>query len=333
MSKTKISVIMPAYNAGRYIAESIKSILNSNYENIELIIINDGSIDDTEAIVKSFKDSRIHLINNNINQGIVYSLNKGIIEAEGKFIARMDADDISFPNRFTNQLEILISKDLDIISSCAITTNKVSKRFIGIKLNLDELRLALAFFNPIVHPLVMGTAEIFKNNLYDNNFQHAEDYELWSRLVLNGARFHTTSDILLKYRVHAGQISKTKHNHQKITRDSISANYINSVNVKFLNRQYQIIDHTDPFEIIQKFIESEYINTKSLSHLFIDKLYIELALENKIYPSIYNLENFYITLGTMHKPSNSLRLSSKILNGKSLVNNTFTRRLINRIYR
>ena len=104
-----ISVIMPAYNVGKYISAAIRSTLNQTYLNFELIIINDGSSDNTLDIALSYQDSRIYIMNNSKNLGIVKSLNKAINVSKGKYIARTDADDINMPKRFQAQVEFLES--------------------------------------------------------------------------------------------------------------------------------------------------------------------------------------------------------------------------------
>lgn len=112
-----ISVLMPAYNAEKYIKEAIESILNQTFSNFEFIIIDDGSIDATEEIIKSFKDSRIVYIKNEKNLGLIKTLNKGISIARGEFIARMDSDDISMPQRFELQLDVFKKyKGVDIVN-------------------------------------------------------------------------------------------------------------------------------------------------------------------------------------------------------------------------
>ena len=113
----KVSIVIPVYNAEKYIKEAIESILNQTFSNFEFIIIDDGSIDATEEIIKSFKDSRIVYIKNEKNLGLIKTLNKGISIARGEFIARMDSDDISMPQRFELQLDVFKKyKGVDIVN-------------------------------------------------------------------------------------------------------------------------------------------------------------------------------------------------------------------------
>ena len=98
--KSLISVLMPVYNVEKYLQEAIESILNQTYSNFEFLIINDGSSDKSGEIINSYNDSRIVYLQNNKNKGLVYTLNYGISLAKGEYIARMDGDDISLPDRF-----------------------------------------------------------------------------------------------------------------------------------------------------------------------------------------------------------------------------------------
>ncbi len=102
-----ISVVMPVYNGAKYLKEAIESVLNQSFKDFELILINDGSTDSSESIIKSFDEPRIVYLNNGGNLGLSKSFNKGIIAAKGTYIARMDADDVSLPNRFEIQLDYL----------------------------------------------------------------------------------------------------------------------------------------------------------------------------------------------------------------------------------
>ena len=103
----KVSVVMPAYNAEKYIGEAIESILNQTFRNFEFIIINDGSVDRTKEIIQEYDDPRIVLLENDKNSGIVVTLNKGVDAATGEYIARMDADDIALSNRIEQQVMFL----------------------------------------------------------------------------------------------------------------------------------------------------------------------------------------------------------------------------------
>ena len=123
----KISVVMPAYNAEKYIGEAIESILNQTFKDFEFIIINDGSVDHTKEIIREYNDPRIVLLENDKNRGIVLSLNKGLDAATGKYIARMDADDIATKDRLEKQLEFLQVKSYDMVGCNAIKIDENGK--------------------------------------------------------------------------------------------------------------------------------------------------------------------------------------------------------------
>ena len=123
MKSPQISVVMPAYNAEKYITEAIDSILFQTFKDFEFIIINDASTDSTKDIIESYKDPRIKLVNNEQNKGVAKSLNIGISVACGKYIARMDADDIALPERFQKQFDFMEQHpNIDVCGSWAKKT-------------------------------------------------------------------------------------------------------------------------------------------------------------------------------------------------------------------
>lgn len=204
-----ISVILPVYNSDSFLKESIDSIINQTFRDWELIIINDGSTDKSEEIILSYKDDRIKYHKNNENIGLIKTLNKGIDLSTSKYIARMDADDISDIKRFEKQFEFLENNPQIgmcgtfalIINNTGETTGKI------IHLTEDEyLQVNLLFSVPFVHPSMMIRREILQNERFNSDFTHTEDYDLWCRI----ARNHKTANIplfLLKYRWHGDNVS------------------------------------------------------------------------------------------------------------------------------
>ena len=182
-----ISVILPCYNADKHLTLALNSIINQTYSNLEIITINDGSSDKTLNILKSYaeKDSRIIIIDNIKNVGLVKSLNKGILKSRGDYIARMDADDISFLNRFENQKKYLEIKKIDLLSSGFVKINGEGQ-IIGKSFNPvsqpNSCFYQSFFKNPILHPSLFIKTEILKKNLYGGtNTEHTEEFELWNR--------------------------------------------------------------------------------------------------------------------------------------------------------
>jgi len=211
-----ISVLMPAYNAAGSVAKTITSVLDQTFEDFEFIIVNDGSIDDTKNIIEGFEDDRIKLLNNSENMGIVSTLNKGLDYCRGKYICRIDADDICHKKRFIYQYNFM-EKNPDCIVSGThykkIINNKVSrassKHFFSV--NNEELRIRMLRNNPIGHSTVMFRKKLITNHglKYDSKFQHCEDYALWFQAMKYG-EIHIINRPLVYYRQHDDQISK-KH--------------------------------------------------------------------------------------------------------------------------
>jgi glycosyltransferase involved in cell wall biosynthesis len=211
--KPSISVIMPIYNGEKYLKEAIESILTQSFKDFEFIIINDGSTDGTENIIKAFSDPRIVYIDNGGNLGLATSLNAGIEAARGAYIARMDADDVSLPGRFEKQFSYLESKPhIGIVGSSIILIDGSGKKValhkrpgahVGIK-------FSSLFSSPMYHPTVMGRGEIFKRHHYSETFSNSEDYELWSRLLFKTeVKFSNLANPVLKYRVYPQSFTQT----------------------------------------------------------------------------------------------------------------------------
>jgi glycosyltransferase involved in cell wall biosynthesis len=203
-----ISVILPAYNAEKFIKEAVQSILDQTVNDFELIVINDASTDGTLDILQSFNDSRISIINNEINLKVVKSLNKGLELAKGEFIARMDADDISLPNRFEKQLQYFKQHpEVDICGTWVEVFDGGNAVFKPYEKH-EDIRANLLFLNEIVHPSVMmRKSSLINHHLsYEESFINAEDYGLWVA-AMDKLRFANVQEVLLRYRLHANNVS------------------------------------------------------------------------------------------------------------------------------
>lgn len=224
-----VSVILPVYNAEKYLSSAIESILNQTYKNIELIVINDGSTDESELIIQKIveRDSRIVPISRE-NKGLIYTLNEGISLSTGKYIARMDADDISNENRIATQVDYLEkNKDICLVGSFFDSIDENDKFLSSITLCENDNEIKEWFFlgNPICHPSIMINKNIVGNDfLYDNDWDSAEDFELWIRLSLK-YRMYNIPKPLIKYRIHSGSISSKKLKYQLTQSNKLRANY------------------------------------------------------------------------------------------------------------
>lgn len=208
----KISVIMSVYNDSEYLTDCIESILNQSFANFEFIITNDCSTDDSLQIIRNYAnhDKRIKLINNVENIGLTKSLNKMIKIAKGEYIARMDGDDISFPERFKEQIDIFTTKkEVDIVFANTIYIDINGKKICNSWRpdSTDKIISLLPYRNYITHPTVMVKRNCLeKYNGYNNNCRTGQDHELWSRMKAGGVHFYFLNKRLLYYRLNPGSV-------------------------------------------------------------------------------------------------------------------------------
>lgn len=215
MNIPAVSVVLPAYNCEKYIAKSIESVLHQTFTDFEFIIINDGSTDRTEEIIKSFSDPRILYQVNNTNKGLVFTLNKGIDIANGRYIARMDGDDIALPDRFEKQLNYLDKKNnVDLLATVVSLIDENDNQcgtWRSDERNTSEkdIRKQLPKDNCIAHPTVMGKTETFKKYKYDHTQSQSEDYDLWLRMMSGGVIIHKLPEPLLLHRILASSFTRS----------------------------------------------------------------------------------------------------------------------------
>lgn len=221
MSQPLVSVLMPCYNVEKYVEESMNSILNQTYTNLEIIAINDCSQDRTGEILQRMaqKDKRIKVIDNEQNLRLIKTLNKGISLCNGEYIARMDSDDIALPARIEKEVAFLKkNKDHDIVSTLfyAFRSENPSKRdFHHSPLYDRELRAYMLFKSGICHPACMIRKRIFTELglKFETEYLHVEDYALWSEAIYK-TKLANIGEPLLLYRVHKNQVSSLNENLQ-----------------------------------------------------------------------------------------------------------------------
>jgi glycosyltransferase involved in cell wall biosynthesis len=216
-----ISVIMPVYNSANYLPQAIKSILNQTYTNFEFIIIDDGSTDLSLQIIKKFAkiDERIVVIHNKKNLGICLSLNKGIKLAKGNYIARMDSDDWSYPNRLLKQF-VFMKKHPEVSvcgGSIRVCDNNLKIKSIRhYPISDKKIRENIFKINPFAHPAVMYKKQsIIKAGGYNEKLFTVEDYDLYFRLGIEG-KFANLTDIILKLRIRYDSISYSNVSRQTL---------------------------------------------------------------------------------------------------------------------
>lgn len=212
-----ISVVMPVYNCALYIEEAVNSILNQTFTDFELLIIDDASTDGTSEILKKLTDSRIKIICKGLNQGVSIATNEGFKLARGKYIARMDGDDIAIKERFEKQLAILENNSNILVCGSLV-------QYLG---GTDNILPHKEFHREIITELLiscsicMGAAMFRRKELegyfYEKNKHSGEDYDFWTKIAWLG-EFYNIQEVLLRYRVHETQASRI-HKPQQIVDD------------------------------------------------------------------------------------------------------------------
>lgn len=207
---------MPIYNAQQDLRQAIESILSQSFSDFELLIIDDGSTDQSVQIVRSFTDPRIYLISQPRNLGLVAALNKGLEEARGQFIARMDGDDISLPQRFALQLAAMHEQQLDICGSHWAQIDANGNQFSTLyapKL-ADEVVATLGTTVPYAHGGIMLRKRFLDLHALRYKPEYSEDYELWIRCFELGAKFGSVDAVLYLHRTHPQSITSMRSKEQ-----------------------------------------------------------------------------------------------------------------------
>ncbi len=208
----KVTVLMPVYNGQKSLRQAIDSILNQTYKNFEFLIINDGSSDESELIIRSYSDKRIRLINNERNIKLISTLNKGLELARGEYIVRMDCDDISLPHRIQTQVDFMDNNpEVGVCGSWIKLFGKGKPRVIKHYSSKDDIKCSFLFLGSLAHPSVIIRKSMFaKYGLqYSGEYIHVEDFELWSRCCFLFPMANIP-EVLLLYRINPEGISQ-KH--------------------------------------------------------------------------------------------------------------------------
>jgi glycosyltransferase involved in cell wall biosynthesis len=202
---TLVSIGIPFYNSEQYLDFAIRSVLNQTYTNWELFLLDDGSTDKSLTIARKYEsDSRVIVISDGLNKGLPARLNELSELANGKYYARMDADDIMFPERIELQVDFLNEHpDVDVVGSSAVSIDNYNrvfgKRMGGTKVKTEDTFFTVLNKGYFIHPTVMGKRDWFRKNQYDIKLKRAQDLELWCRSIKN-SNFFVLEEALLFYR-------------------------------------------------------------------------------------------------------------------------------------
>lgn len=283
----KISVLMPVYNTEEeYLREAIESILNQTFTDFEFIIINDGSDNNAEDVILSYNDKHIKYIKKEKNQGLIETLNEVLEIAQGEYIARMDSDDVSLPERFEKQVNFLDKNpDVDVLGTWfnCFPRNRVVKTFTNDK-NIKECFLINS--NNIGHPTVMLRKATFEklNARYDENATYVEDYALWLSLI-DKVKFANLPEILLNYRIHKKSICKTKNVEQSLNIQKIMV---------IAQGKYFDIKNEKVLEAIEKLKNGKSIVSKELLAINDFSIQVKTKAENLNFTCSYDInKDFY----------------------------------------
>ena len=230
----KVSVVMAIHNGEAYLAQAVKSILTQIFQDFEFLIIDDASTDQSHKMLSGFTDERVRLIAHSHKLGLSSSLNKGIDLAQGEYIARMDHDDISIPERLKRQVDFLDThKDVDVLGTWAQTLGLGREQTWRYPTEDEDIRSEFAFNSALVHSSVMLRKATFERlqARYDVSVSRAQDYELWTRVAPH-IRFANLDSALILYRLHPDQVGSRHETEQQGIADKVRLREIERLGIK-----------------------------------------------------------------------------------------------------
>lgn len=254
----EISVLLPVYNAEKYLSDCLESLLRQTFYNFEVIAINDASTDKSLSILKQYaeRDKRIKVFSNESNLKIVATLNKGLELASAPLIARMDSDDVAFPLRL--ELQYKFMKKHPDVSICGTAVQILGTDEIWPVPEFDaEIRAVMPFNSPILHPTVIyKKTTILNHNKYQNNFLYAEDYDLWHRLSRDKTViFSNINKPLLHYRITYSEKSPIYEQIQHKSANSIREKQLNLLGIHPTTEQLSLHNKISTYKKFNKIKE------------------------------------------------------------------------------
>lgn len=225
----RISILMPVYNTAPFLKEAVDSILSQTFTDFELIVLNDCSPDNAEEILDTYSDSRIVRYRGERNVGLANILNVGLDMAMGKYIARMDSDDISLPNRLETQVDFLETHpDIDLVSAGMQLFGSRTDVWIR-EQNPEKVKINALFFSPVLHASSVWRKHTFERHglRFRQEMVPAEDYDLWTRALLKGVKMVNLPQVLYKYRIRSEQATSQSDKISMKTRE-VQRDYIHA---------------------------------------------------------------------------------------------------------
>lgn len=295
-----ISVIMSTYKEDeRLLRESIESILNQTYRDFEYIIILDYPDNDVhKSVIEEYalKDDRIHFYINEKNMGLTDSLNRGLSLCHGEYIARMDADDISLPDRLERQVKYLEKNHYDLIGGITEMINENGSLLYSIKsvpTDPKKINKALRYSQCIAHPTWLGRKEVFEKNAGYRHMPLCEDYDFTLRAVLNGFVVSNLNEAVLKYRMTSNSISRSNLFEQYLYMSYITNEYKNK-RVASVDKAYAYVQQHLNDSDTEKYLKANVIFNRMLQEMS-DKQFLSFIKDGfcLLFSSKYYLNKIY----------------------------------------
>lgn len=295
-----ISVIMSTYKEDeRLLRESIESILNQTYRDFEYIIILDYPDNDVhKSVIEEYalKDDRIHFYINEKNMGLTDSLNRGLSLCHGEYIARMDADDISLPDRLERQMKYLEKNHYDLIGGITEMINENGSLLYSIKsvpTDPKKINKALRYSQCIAHPTWLGKKEVFEKNAGYRHMPLCEDYDFTLRAVLNGFVISNLNEAVLKYRMTSNSISRSNLFEQYLYMSYITNEYKNN-RIASVDKAYVYVQQRLKDKDSKNYLKANVIFNRMLQEMS-DKQFLSFIKDGfcLLFSSKYYLNKIY----------------------------------------
>lgn len=280
-----VSIITSVYNCEKYVSEMIDSILAQTYKDWELIIFDDASADNTWDIISNYQDCRIKKFRNKENQGLTVNLNKALKLAEGKYIARIDGDDIAYPRRLEKQVAFMENNSDVVLSGCWMKSLGLKEYIMQNEVDCEVLKINLLFGPIIFHPsFIMRHTVLNQYHIhYNETLKYAQDYDMQYQFSKYG-KIRNLPEILMKYRFHEEQVTTRKIEEQKFFAGITRKRIINDLGLKLTEEECIAWNHFGTFETFSNLDdEIEYIKNIIQKILAVNKtkqVYCENILQH-----------------------------------------------------
>lgn len=238
----RVTVLMAVYNGERYLREAIDSILGQTFADFEFLIVDDASMDGSARIIEEYADQRIRLVRNEVNRGLAVSLNRGLDMGRGEYVARMDGDDVSLPERLEKQVAFLDSHpEVGVCGTWVRYLGEGAGKVVRYPTDPEIIRAGLLFYPLVAHPSVMLRRESFVRHglRYDPALRRSQDYELWSRAARH-LLFSNLPEVHLLYRLHPAQAGIADRTEQQGTAERVRRTLLFALGIDPTDEEWQI---------------------------------------------------------------------------------------------